>query len=170
MIPGLLGTLRDKRQHIQLGTNTKLFDFLSAENAASAHILAAKAILRRMEDPKAPKVDGEAFFITDDKPVLFWDFSRKVWKAAGDRTSQESIRVIPAWFVIGLAITAEWLFWVFTFGQRTPKMLRSHTMRWVTSERTFSVEKAKQRLGYRPVDNIEDNIRRGVQWCLQQKK
>ncbi|MCJ1317031.1 hypothetical protein MMC15_002352 [Xylographa vitiligo] len=169
MIPGTLKVLRDKRQHMQIGENTSLFDFLSADNAASAQLLAAKALLRGMEDPKAQKIDGEAFFITDDKPVLFWDFSRKIWKAAGDRTPPESIKIIPAWFVIGLAVAAEWLYWIFTLGQRTPKFLRSHTMQWVTSERTFSVEKAKKRLGYRPVDNMEDSIQRGVRWCLEEQ-
>ena len=143
---------------------------MSATNAASAHLLAAKALLRGIEDPEAHKVDGEAFFITDDKPVLFWDFSRKIWKAAGDQTPKESIKVVPGWLILGIAISVEWLYWIFTFGQRTPKFLRSHTIRWVTSERTFSVEKAKQRLGYRPVDNEDESIKKGVKWCLQQEK
>jgi len=169
MIPGTLKVLHDKRQHLQLGTNTSLFDFVSATNAASAHLLAAKALLRSMKDPKAPKVDGEAFFITDGRPVFFWDFSRKIWSAAGDRTPKESIKVVPAWFVLGLAITVEWLYWILTFEQRTPEFLRSHTIQWVTSERTFSIEKARQQLGYKPVDNMEQSIQDGVKWYKQQE-
>ncbi|KAL9122803.1 MAG: hypothetical protein Q9187_000648 [Circinaria calcarea] len=168
LIPGTLKALRDGRQHNQIGSNTHLFDFVSATNAATAHVLAAKAILRGFHDPQSPKVDGEAFFITDGKPVFFWDFSRKVWSAAGDRTPAKAVKIIPAWFVLGLAITVEWIYWVFTFGQRTPKFLRSHTIRWVTSQRTFSIEKAKQRLDYRPVDDMDESIIKGVEWCLKE--
>ena len=167
MIPQTLQILRDGRQRFQIGTNTSLYDGVSVENAVSAHLLAAKALLRGIKDPKAPKVDGEAFFITDDNPQLFWDFARKIWRAAGDETPPESIIVIPAWVMIGLAIVAEWFYWIFTFGQRTPKILRVYAMRWVTTERTFSVEKAKKRLGYKPVDNMDEIIRRGVKWSLE---
>ena len=77
---------------------------------------------------------------------------------------------MPGWLVLGVAIAVEWLYWIFTFGQKTPKFLRSHTIRWVISERTFSVEKAKQRLGYKPVNNEDESIKKGVEWCLQQEK
>jgi len=167
LIPGTLKVLRDGRQRSQIGDNKSLMDFVSASNAARAHLLACKGLLKGIEDPEAPKVDGEAFFITDDKPVFFWDFSRRIWEAAGDRTPKESIRIIPAWFVLGLAIAAEWLYWVFTLGHRTPQFLRSHTIRFITSQRTFSITKAKERLGYAPVDDMEESITKGVRWCLK---
>ena len=56
---------------------------------------------------------------------------------------------------------------MFTFGQRTSKFLRSHTIRWVSSERTFSINKAKNRLSYQPSDDMDENIARGVEWCLK---
>ena len=110
MIPGTLKVLRDKRQHVQIGDNSTLFDFYSATNAATAHILAARALLAGMEDPAVPKVDGEVFFITDGKSMPFWTFSRKVWGSAGDRTPPEKIKKIPAWFVLSIAITMEWIY------------------------------------------------------------
>ena len=168
LIPGVLKALKDKRQHIQIGDNSNEFDFCSATNAAAAHLLIAKALLVGYQDPKTPKVDGEAFFITDGKPMPFWTFSRKVWAAAGDHTPLDQVKVVPGWFVLGLAITVEWLYWIFSAGHKTPKMLRSHTIRHVTEPRTFSIDKARSRLGYKPADTMEDSIRKGVEWCLKQ--
>lgn len=134
-------------------------DFLSVKNAASAHVLAYKAL---MAPNAASGVAGEAFFITDGKPIPFWDFSRKVWAAAGDRTPPDEIKVVPAWLVLGLAIAVEWMYWVFTFGQKTPQFLRSYTIRYVTEERTFSIEKARTILGYEPEDEMDEGIETGV--------
>lgn len=169
MLPGLLKVLNDQRQKTQLGNNSTLFDFCSANNAAGAHVLAAKRLLSGITDSQILKVDGEAFFITDDKPIPFWDFSRKVWAEAGSPVDPKTIRVIPAWLILSIALTVEWVFWIATFGQKTPKFLRSHTIRWVTEERTFSIEKAKTRLNYQPRDRMDEDIAKGVRWCLQTK-
>ena len=61
-IPILLDTLRQGNHRMQIGTNKKLFEFLYVESAASAHVLAAKALLASYGKPAgAPRVDGEAF-------------------------------------------------------------------------------------------------------------
>ena len=166
MIPGVLKVLDDKQQHTQIGDNSSLMDFLSAKNAARAHVLAYKALLSPIESI-ASKAAGEAFFITDGKPMPFWDFSRKIWAAAGDHTPPEKIKVIPAWLVLSLAIALEWVYWVITFGQKTPKFLRSHTIRYVTEEQTFSIEKARRLLGYDPEDERDQSIHDAVVWHLK---
>lgn len=69
---GILQTLhRQRGTSIQFGDNTNLFDWVHAGNAAFTHVLVAKALLLGMTDPQAPKVDGKAFFTTDDPP---WPF------------------------------------------------------------------------------------------------
>lgn len=82
--------------------------------------MAARALQRENEiDSQAPRVNGEAFFITDGRPLPFWTFARKVRSAPGDNTRAEKTKVIPRWLILSLAITIEWLFWIFTAGQRT---------------------------------------------------
>ncbi|KAF5876915.1 putative c-3 sterol dehydrogenase c-4 decarboxylase protein [Botrytis fragariae] len=137
MIPGTLGVLQEKYHHSPIGDNTALMDFVSK---------------------RSPKISGEAFFITDGNPVHFGDFAKSVWVAAGTTVDREDIRVFPAWFMIGLAVVTEWIYWTCTFGTVMPEKLRSHTMRYITEDRTFSIEKARERLGCRPVDDIEENI------------
>ena len=82
-VPGLLRAEHNKQTGVQLGNNENLIDTVYAGNAASAHVLAAKALLNPCYAPG--KVDGEAFNITDSNPVPFWDLSRLVWCAAGDK-------------------------------------------------------------------------------------
>lgn len=166
LIPGVLAILRDKKTHIQLGDNTNLYDGIYVGNAASAHVMAAKALL--MNDVSGLKVDGEAFFITDDAPIPFWDFQRKIWAAAGDKTPLAKVYVISAWIGMAMATMVEHLFWIFTFGQKLPpKTLRRDVLRYAITNRTFNIEKAKERLGYKPLIDSNEGIKRGVKWALQ---
>lgn len=166
LIPGVLAILRDKKTHIQLGDNTNLYDSIYVDNAASAHVAAAKALLRN--DASNLKVDGEAFFITDDAPMPFWDFQRKIWAAAGDKTPLTKVHVIPAWVGLAIATIVEYLFWVFTLGQKLPpKTLRRDVLRYAVTNRTYCIEKAKGRLGYKPLIDTDEGIKRGVKWALQ---
>ena len=57
-------------------------------NVVQAHVLAAYALLSAPPSSSIPvdqRVDGEAFLITDDEPVRFWDFARALGAAAGIR-------------------------------------------------------------------------------------
>ncbi|TGO48975.1 hypothetical protein BCON_0224g00010 [Botryotinia convoluta] len=175
MIPGTLGVLQEKHHHSQIGDNTALMDFVSVSNSSRAHVLAGKALLKELRADDSPnenthhKIAGEAFFITDGNPVHFWDFAHKVWAAAGTTVDRKDIRVFPAWFMIGLAVVTEWIYWMCTFGTVMPEKLRSHTMRYITEDRTFSIEKARERLGYRPLDDVDENIKEGVEWAVRER-
>jgi sterol-4alpha-carboxylate 3-dehydrogenase (decarboxylating) len=66
----MIANARTGRAIFQIGDDTNLFDFAYIGNTAYAHILAAEALLRE-SDGRAPdgplKVNGEAFFITNDE-------------------------------------------------------------------------------------------------------
>lgn len=169
MIPGTLHALQEGRHRYQIGDNQSLFDCVSATNVARSHLLATRALSRQPED-ESGKVDGEAFFITDGNPVPFWTFARQIWSAAGDRTALDEVTVIPAWFILNLASAVEWLYWFFTLGLKRPKDLRRQNMTYTCSPRTYSIEKARERLGYNPVDDRDEQIQRGVEWALRIQK
>ena len=169
MIPGALELLNAGRENIQIGNNKNLWDYCSVTNVAAAHVLAVKAILGGIDNPNATKVDGEAFIITDGAPAPFWDFERMVWTAAGARLP-EKVHVIPAWFMLALASTVEWIYWIFTFGLIKPRRMRRHLIEYSVVQRTFSIEKAKRLLGYNPVDDRAENIAKGVAWVLKKEK
>ena len=168
LIPGALAVLREKKTYFQLGDNTNLYDSIYVDNAALAHLMAAKALLR--DNTSDPKVDGEAFFITDDNSMPFWDFQRKIWVAAGDKTPLTEVMVIPAWIGILMATVVEYMFWISTLGQKLPpKTMRRNVLRYTFTNRTFCIEKAQARLGYKPLVNTEVGIQRGVKWALENR-
>lgn len=162
-IPGSLGVLQRGQTRYQIGDNKSLFDWVSAGNVGRAHLLAAQALLRQPEHD-GQKVDGEAFFITDGNSIPFWTFQRLIWYAAGDRTAPEEVTVVPAWFMLILATAVEWLYWVFTMGLKRPKVLRRQFMIYASCPRTYSIKKARERLGYKPLDDRDEQIQRGLEW------
>ncbi|MCJ1368239.1 hypothetical protein MMC16_007381 [Acarospora aff. strigata] len=169
MIPRMLSTLRKGQQKVQVGNNKKLFEFCYVKSAASAHILAAKALLTKRGNPSAPKVDGEAFFITDGTPTPFWDFARKIFRAAGDTTDPEDVKVLPLWLMLVLASVGEWVYWVFTLGRKEPEMRRCD-MEYFERGCVFSIEKARSRLGYKALVGMDEGVRRGVEWALRKER
>ena len=98
---------------VQLGDNKNVFDFSYVGNVAQAYILAAKHLVHAHEQQQAlptdKRVEGEAFFVTNDEPYHFWDFARAVWTVAGDTTKVENVWVIPKAPGLVLASIIEWV-------------------------------------------------------------
>ena len=151
---------------IQLGGNTSLYDPTYVGNAVDLHILLAKALVREPAGNKY-KVDGEAFNVTDDSPMPFWDFFRGFFSATGVHQRPDRVLKIPTWVVFVLAWLTEWIFWIVFRGQRRPQRLMVFKIEFLTRTRTWSVEKAKERLGWRPRFTTDEGTRRGAAWALK---
>ncbi len=158
------------RTNFQIGNNDNLFDFTYVGNVAHAHLLAARALLLTHDATIAPldheKVDGEVFFITNGSPMYFWDFSRSVWKYAGSTDGKDNVRVISK--TAGL-----WLGWLSeVFSAVTGKTVTLNRQRIIYScmTRYYDISKARRRLAYEPQVSLEEGIKRGVHWALEQEK
>jgi sterol-4alpha-carboxylate 3-dehydrogenase (decarboxylating) len=112
------------------------------------------------------KIDGEAFFITNDQPVYFWDYARAIWKAAGSTKGTEHVWHIS--YDVGMAIGAilEWGMWCLG---RQPKLTRRQ-VKFSCMTRYYDCGKAKRRLGYAPLVGLQEGIERAVQAYLIEKK
>ena len=166
-IPFQVAAVDNKQTTTQLGDNKNLFDNVYVGNAAAAHILAAKALL---EPSRASgKVNGEAFNITDGAPIPFWDLARTIWRAAGDRTDPKKVTIIPAGLAMVMAHVTEWLFFVFTLGQKQPQALSTLVVNICTQEYSYNINKARQVLGYNPEVDLEGAVQRAVDWELQNR-
>ena len=152
------------RSFLQFGDNKTLYDPTYAGNAADLHLLLAKALVRGPREG-APKVDGEAFNVTDDAPVPFWNYTRGIFAAAGVHQRPERVWVIPTSVILFLASITEWCFWIFSLGQKRPRHLIVKKVEYLCKTRTWSVAKAKERLGWRPRFTTEEGVRRSVAWA-----
>ncbi|KAF6220240.1 hypothetical protein HO133_003372 [Letharia lupina] len=165
LIPNLLLAYEKGQTRFQLGENENLFDFTYVGNVAYAHILAAVALMDTHALTTQPldheKVDGQAFFVTNAQPLYFWDFTRMVWKAAGDKTTPEQVWTIEKGLGLLFATIIEWLFWF--AGGRTPNLTRQK-VQFSCMTRFYCVDKAKKLLGYGPKWEMEEAILRTVKW------
>lgn len=172
VLPGILEPFFQGRTKVQIGANRNLFDFTENTNVAYAHYLAAAALARHGNSEAVPvaddgeRVDGEAFFVTNAEPRYFWDFTRLVWRLAGDQTRPDQIWTITRPWALLLAGALEWIFWALRLGESP---LTRTKVRLSCMTRYFCIDKAEKRLGYRPLVGLEDGLRRGVQDCLARR-
>ena len=166
MIPPMLDAYYQKKTGVQLGDNKNLLDIVSAENAATAHLLAVKALLH--PHTAASKVNGEAFNITDGHPLPFWDISRMIWRAAGDTTELKDVKIIPGWLAVVMANAAELSYKIFTLGAKKPE-LNTHFVDFCTKEYTYNIDKARRVLKYNPVARAEEVLKQAVDWEIQRR-
>jgi sterol-4alpha-carboxylate 3-dehydrogenase (decarboxylating) len=167
--PPMIANARTGRTKFQIGDGTNLFDLTYIGNTAHAHILAAEALLREFDgraDRDGPlKVNGEAFFITNDDHWPFWEFVRAIAAEAGHPVPKDKVQVIPATAYYAFAIVAEWAVWAFSLGAKESTINR-RMVKYLTMTRTFDISKAKERLGYRPQVTMQEGIKRAVQYYL----
>lgn len=159
---------QDGRAKYHVGSGRNLYDFIYAGNAAEGHILAAKKLLEasRATEPIAleKRVDGEAFFMTNDEPWPFWEFSRFVASEVGKPIADKDVWIIPlavACFFVGVY---EWIVWAVTLGGQPS--ITTNMLKYTAEVRTFDITKAKERLGYKPTVGMEEGIKRAVEWHL----
>lgn len=171
LLPKMVTAFRKGQTKFQIGSNDNLFDFSYVQNIAHGHLLAVNALLQTYKmmptvPPDSKRVDGEAFFITNGQPVYFWDFARAVWREAGDTLPMSSVWHLGEDFAFAVGGTLEWLFWAMG---KTPNLTRQQ-VKYSCMTRYYSIDKAKKRLGYWPIVDLDEGIRRGVRYILEQEK
>ncbi|CCC04983.1 hypothetical protein SMACR_04350 [Sordaria macrospora] len=166
----LIKLYQNGKTSVQVGDNDNLFDFTYVENVAHGHLLAAVALLQTSKLKIAPldheRVDGEAFIITNDSPVYFWDFCRAVWNAAGSPHGTEHVWVLPRDVGIVLGFLSEVFFGII----RKPPTFNRQRIIYSCMTRYYDISKAKKRLGYKPLVPLDEAVRRSVKWTLDQQK
>ena len=160
LVPAQLDALAQKKTGIQLGDNKNLIDTMSAENSANAYLLAMHALL----DPSKAngKVDGEAFNITDDNPLPFWDVSRIIWRTGGDTTDIKDVKVIPAWMATAMALLSEVAYGILFYSSKSPEFNRQ-IVNFCTHTYTYDISKARKVLGYSPVKKTEQGLKEATE-------
>ncbi|KAJ5091102.1 3-beta hydroxysteroid dehydrogenase/isomerase [Penicillium alfredii] len=159
---------------MQLGDNDNLFDFTYVGNVAYAHMLAGHRLLStytRYESGQGEpldmeRVDGEAFNITNDSPVYFWDVTHAMWALINRVVEPEQVWALPEGLLGSIGAVAETVMGLFG---KTPR-LTSRMVRYSCMTRYFSVEKAKFRLAYLPVVPVDEGIARAVGYVVEQKR
>ena len=167
LVPPMMDLLFTGKTNFQVGLNENLFDFTYVGNVAHAHLLAAAALIQTAKLATAPldheKVDGEAFIVTNDSPVYFWDFPRQLWALAGHKQGTEKVWTITKEVGIPLATVSEGVMGM--LGRKSKLTRRGIKFSCMT--RYYSCAKARERLGYRPLVGMKEAMRRSVESHLE---
>lgn len=174
-LPGILQSYFDSQTNVQIGNGENIRDFCINTNMAYAHYLAAQALARtHLQIGSAvdleQKVDGEAFFITNDDHRLQWEFMRECYKLAakhdphrppaGDTVGEKKLKVIPKWLAYGIACILEPLYRV--LGKGVPPLTRFNVNE-CTQHQYYRIDKAKTRLGYKPLIGLDEGLEPAVE-------
>jgi 3-beta hydroxysteroid dehydrogenase/isomerase family. len=159
---------------LQLGNNNNLFDFTYVGNVAYVHMLAAKALLATYLRYEAgmgavldhERVDGEAFNVTNDSPVYFWDMTRAAWALADKVVEPQEVWELPEGILGVVGGVAETVLGL--FGKK-PRLTRQ-TVRYSCMTRYYSCDKAKRRLGYRPIVPVDEGLARAVGYIVERER
>lgn len=163
---------RAGRANVQIGNGENLFSYTYVGNLVDAHILAAEALLRAYGKPPPPpesRVDGEAFFITndEDRDWRFWDYQRAAAASVGYPVKEKDIKIIPLSLALVMGFIAEWWVWVTSLGKKE-SVLSRQTVRYACIHRTLNCGKAKRVLGYRPKVTMSEAIEKTGAWFIQE--
>ncbi|KAL9094977.1 MAG: hypothetical protein Q9165_002579 [Trypethelium subeluteriae] len=162
-IPGQLEAFKQGQTRIQLGNGQNCVEPLYAPNSAIAHVLTAKALLASQRTSLSPKVDGEAFFITNGDPQQFWAFSRRVWQLVGDKTQPDEITVVSGKVALTLSSMLEWAFYIFTLGFKKPPLNVTRLyIQYSIYNATYNIHKARTCLGYNPEVDLDASLRSSI--------
>jgi sterol-4alpha-carboxylate 3-dehydrogenase (decarboxylating) len=130
-----------------VGDATNLWDVTYVGNVADAHVLAAENLVA------SKTAAGEIFFIQNNEPITFRDFSLQIWKHFGHTPPFEL--TIPQGLAWLMGLLSEWLTWV----SGTPTTLSRGSVKDACSTRVASGQKARATLGFEPRVGIEEGIR-----------
>jgi len=123
-----------------IGNGENRVDMVHVNNAVDAHLLAEQALKRR--DARAA---GHAYFITNDEPVVLWDWINHLLTALGEPPVTKSISLGSASAIGAICETL----WSVLRKTSEPPMTR-FIAKELATDHWFSLDAAKRDLNYSP--------------------
>jgi len=149
--PAVIGVMHDLiakgETSFIVGGGDNIYDFMYIDNAVDAHVLAVENLLTTQT------AAGQAFFISNQEPVYFWDFLASVWAQFGHVPSRR-YHVPPglAWFA---ALVLEWVTWL----TGAASTLETGSVRDGVRSIYANCDKAKYVLGYEARVPLAEGVR-----------
>ena len=155
LVPGILK--RAGRLKI-VGRTDDLVDTIYVDNAALAHVLAAKKLKEN------PSLSGNVYFISQDDPVSKWEMANAFLDAAG-------LPPIKGRISAGTAYAAGWFFEkIYTLlGIAAEPPMTRFVARELATSHWFDISRAKKDLGYSPEISTQEGLRRLKAWLSRNR-
>jgi nucleoside-diphosphate-sugar epimerase len=156
LIPRLLERALKGRLFI-VGDGKNYADLTYVENAALAQLKASESL------KEGSVVCGKAYFITNDEPVLLWEFINRILEGTGLDKVERRLPFKAA-YMLGAGIESVYSLLMIN---REPVMTRFLALQLATTH-TYSVAKAKEELGYVSKVSMDEGMNRLFIYLKQQ--
>lgn len=168
LVPRVLARARAGRLRI-VGDGTNRVDMVHVENAVDAHLAAESALsvsqISNSESQIPSHAAGRAFFITNDEPVVLWDWINQLLTALGEPPVTRRLSLSTA-TAIGAICETLW--------RRLPLRGEPPMTRFIAAELSkdhwFNLTAARRDLGYTPRISMAAGTAELVASLLREKK
>lgn len=150
LVPGIISRARRLKR---VGRLDDRVDTIYVDNAALAHILAARKLAEN------PSLSGNIYFISQDDPVSKWEMANGFLAAAGLPPIRGQVSARTAYAAGWLCEKIYGLLGI----EKDPPMTRFAAKELATSH-WFDISRAKNDLGYRPEISTEEGLKRLKHW------
>lgn len=149
LVPRVLARARAGRLRI-VGDGTNKVDMVHVENAVDAHLLAESSLSVSQpsslnSQPALPVAAGKAYFITNDEPVVLWDWINQLLTALGEPPVTRRLSLSAASAIGAICETL----WRVLPVQSEPPMTRFIAAE-LAKDHWFNLAAARRDLGYSP--------------------
>lgn len=151
LIPRVVAKARSGRLRI-VGDGKNLVDIIHVDNAADAHLQAEQAL----DEPG--RADGKAYFISQGKPVVLWDWINDLLRRLNVRPVEKRISLAAA-YRLGAVLEGAYGFFRL---RGEPPMTRFLSVQ-LAEDHYFNIEAARRDLGYAPRKETEEGVRELVE-------
>eukprot|EP00877_Chromochloris_zofingiensis_P012102 jgi/Chrzof1/7145/Cz02g12220.t1 len=154
MVPTMVRQARAGKMKYIIGSGNNKWDLTYVGNVAQAHILAADKL------SAGSPVAGQVFFITNQDPVPFWEFTGDLLSGLGYPRPHIRLPYLP---ILLIAMLFEYV--IRPLLKPFKELSTDFTVfrvRLVTRQRAFSADKARRLLGYVPKVPLKEGIKRTV--------
>jgi len=151
LLPRIIKRAKSKKL-IRVGEGTNLVDMIYIDNAVEAHIKA----FEKLEINSC--VAGKCYFVSDDKPIILWDWIELVLKELNLPGITKKISFKYAFF---LGRMLEFFYKIFQI-KKEPLMTRFLATQLAKSH-YFDITQSKKDFGYKPIVKNEEGIIRLVE-------
>lgn len=154
MVPTMVRQAKAGKMKYIIGSGRNLWDLTYVGNVAQAHVQAAEKL------DVGSEAAGQAFFITNQEPVPFWQFTGDLLEGLGyERPS----RRLPLGLVLAIAMLFEYVIRpLLSPIARLSSDFTVFRVRIVTRQRAFCCDKARRVLGYVPRVSVREGLARTV--------
>ncbi|XP_025112210.1 LOW QUALITY PROTEIN: short-chain dehydrogenase/reductase family 42E member 1-like [Pomacea canaliculata] len=156
--PRIVSYLEQGLVQFTYGARDALADFLHIDNLVLGHMLAASGLTQEKEFIAA----GQAYFLSDSKPVNSFEFFRPLIEGLGYKYPRINL---PLGLIFYFALLTEMVHWlVRRFYNFQPILTRAEVYKTGVTH-YFSTQKAKRELGYVPI--VQNDFRKVVEYFIQ---